>query len=166
VLRVDGVLERATVVPRGRVVEDDGQALAILADPAFDPRQEVLLAEAPGPTVDGGTGRVTMREYRANSLELEVSASGGYLLLSEMYYPGWRAEVDGVERPLMRADYALRALALQPGDRVVRIVYDPPSLKLGALITVLALGVAAVLLMLPGVLHARGPSQRPRPAVS
>lgn len=167
VVRVDGVLERATVVPRGRVVDDDAQALAMLGDPEFDPRQEVLLAEPPGPAVDGGSGRARIRAYRANSLELEVSASGGYLLLSEMHYPGWRAEVNGVERPLVRANYALRALALQPGDRDVRIVYDPPSLKLGALITALALLVAAALLILPRVLPKRGAgAHRQAPQVS
>jgi len=149
VVRVDGGLDQATVVPHARVVESDAETLAALADPAFDVRQEVLLAASPGPATEGGTGQATVRERRANSLELEVAASGGYLLLSEMDYPGWRAEVDGVPRPLVRADYALRALALHPGDRIIRLVYDPPSLKLGVAVSGLALALAAALLVLP-----------------
>ncbi len=136
-------------MPHARVVESDAETLAALADPAFDVRQEVLLAASPGPATEGGTGQATVRERRANSLELEVAASGGYLLLSEMDYPGWRAEVDGVPRPLVRADYALRALALHPGDRIIRLVYDPPSLKLGVAVSGLALALAAALLVLP-----------------
>jgi hypothetical protein len=160
VLGVSDGLERVTVVPRARIVTSDSETLARLGAPDFDARAELLLTAPIDGAVDGGSGEAHVRERRANALDVDVAASGGYLLLSEMDYPGWRAEVDGAERPLVRANYAFRALALHPGDRRVRIIYDPPSLKLGALVTGLALG-AAVGLMLLAVWRRRRPRVRP-----
>ena len=149
VLGVSNALERVTIVPYARVIASDAEALARLAAPDFDARAELLLTAPIDGAVDGGSGEARVRAYRANALDVDVAASGGYLLLSEMDYPGWRAEVDGAERPLVRANYAFKALAIQPGDRRVRIVFKPLSLKLGAAITGLALAAAVGLLLLP-----------------
>jgi hypothetical protein len=147
VVRVPNPQERAQVVPDARVIEDDASLLATLAAPNFDMRRTVLLSAPPPEPVAPGSGQASLVSYTSNSIEVTVDASGGYLLLSELDYPGWRAEVDGEARPLLRADYALRAVPLRAGDRAVRLVYDPRSLHLGALISLLALGVACALLV-------------------
>lgn len=158
VVRVPGTLERATVVPRARVVPDDAEQLAILAAPDFEPRREVLLAALPGgasastdgagPATSSEAGRASVRSYGATQMEFEVQgqSEGSYLLLSEVDFPGWRAEVDGAERPVVRADFALRAIPLAAGDRVVRLSYEPGSLRLGALVTLLAAAAGVALL--------------------
>jgi hypothetical protein len=135
------------VVPRGRVVSD-AEALSLLREGRIDPRQELLLAEAPPVLPPEGDGQARVVRYGANQLEVAVDTSGGYLLLSEIYFPGWRAEVDGAARPLLRANYALRAVPLQPGDRVVRLVYAPDSLRWGAATTAVALVLGAALFAL------------------
>lgn len=149
VVAVPNPLPRALIVPRARVVADEEAQLAILAAPEFDPRAEVLLAAPPpaGWTPATRPGRATVRRYGATALEVEVEADGGFLLLSEIDYPGWRAYVDGVERPILRANYALRAVALQPGDRLVRLSYEPDSLRLGAMASGATLLVAVALLV-------------------
>jgi uncharacterized membrane protein YfhO len=62
-------------------------------------------------------------------------ASRGMLVLSEVYYPGWRAYVDGAAASIYRADYALRAVEVDEGAHRVEMVYDPVSFKLGAAIS-------------------------------
>jgi uncharacterized membrane protein YfhO len=62
-----------------------------------------------------------------------------------MYYPGWKAIVDGREAPLLRADYALVAVALAPGAHEVRIVYDPASFRTGAWLSLAGFVVAVSL---------------------
>jgi hypothetical protein len=148
------VLPRVLVVPRGRVVSD-AEALALLRAGQLDLRQEVLLAEAPplGPPEGGGQAHVV--RYGATQLEVAVDTAGGYLLLSEIYFPGWRAEVDGAPRPLLRANYGLRAVPLQPGDRLVRLEYAPDSLRWGAAITLAALALVGLLFALAPRLEAR-----------
>ena len=61
------------------------------------------------------------------------------MVLSEVYYPGWRATVDGNPAQLVRADYVLRALCVPAGEHRIEMVYDPPSLKVGLAITGLML---------------------------
>jgi uncharacterized membrane protein YfhO len=70
----------------------------------------------------------------------------GYLLQREAWYPGWRARVDGVETPVVRADVLFRAVALGPGDHDVEIFFDSPTFLRGLLVSLGGLVVAIVLL--------------------
>lgn len=72
------------------------------------------------------------------------------LVVSEIYFPGWRAKVDGVETPLHRVDYLLRGVELPPGKHKVEIFYWPRSLTIGAIVS----GLAALTLL--GLLIAGG----------
>ena len=70
--------------------------------------------------------------YGPNAIVLETNAaSAGILLLSEVYYPGWRGWVDDREVEVLRADYLYRAVELPAGAHRVRFQYDPGSFKLG-----------------------------------
>ncbi|HDQ74055.1 MAG TPA: hypothetical protein ENN19_18455 [Chloroflexi bacterium] len=156
------VYERPDVLPRAWIVQDteildDAATLARIHDPDFDPRQTALVASAPacvtayvtGDTSPETTEVVSLRD-EGNRIEARVQGAGGLLVFSEVDYPGWRATVDGVSTPLVRVDYVLRALCVPPGEHRVTMVYDPPSLKIGAAVTgltlllVAALGIGAV----------------------
>ena len=63
----------------------------------------------------------------------------GYLVLTDTWFPGWTAHVDGRESPVERADYAFRAVRLEPGRHEVEFRYDPGSVRLGLALSVLAL---------------------------
>jgi uncharacterized membrane protein YfhO len=68
-------------------------------------------------------------------------------VLADSYYPGWEARVDGRTRPLLVADYVLRAVALERGEHEVEFVFRPRSFRWGAVLSSLALlglGTAAV----------------------
>jgi len=129
--------------------------------PGSSPREPRPPSSPPEPAAPG-TGQAALGRYTSNSIEVSVDASGGYLLFGELDYPGWRAEVDGQARPLLRADYALRAVPLRAGDREVRLVYEPESLRFGAALSLLALGVAAGLLAAPRIRRWRARGQAPR----
>ena len=68
------------------------------------------------------------------------------LVASEMYYPGWRAYVDGVETPIVRTNYVFRGVVVPSGQHVVRFAYLPSSVLTGAAVSSLALIVAGLLL--------------------
>jgi uncharacterized membrane protein YfhO len=70
----------------------------------------------------------------------------GYLLQREAWYPGWRARVDGVETPVLRADLLFRAVALGPGEHDVEIFFDSPTFYRGALLSVGGLVLVILLL--------------------
>jgi uncharacterized membrane protein YfhO len=66
-------------------------------------------------------------------LEIEVRGTGGgFLVTSEVFYPGWSATLDGRPVPIERANYAYRAVALPPGDHRIAFLYRPFSFALGA----------------------------------
>ncbi|MCY4428455.1 MAG: YfhO family protein, partial [Halieaceae bacterium] len=70
--------------------------------------------------------------YSENEILLAASANRpGYLVLSEVWYPGWRATVNGEAAPVLRANYTLRALPVPPGDLEVRLWYAPASWRRG-----------------------------------
>ena len=76
--------------------------------------------------------RVVIRTYAPNRIHMETSlVDDGFLVLSEVYYPGWRALVDGVEQPVLRANYTLRAVPLQAGTHTVTLAYTPRPFRRG-----------------------------------
>ena len=97
-----------------------------------------------------------------NTVHLRVRAKENALLvLSDTYYPGWKAfvypvrydsynqvnpvdtnlsnRVDGEEVKIYKANYNFRAIALKAGEYEVKFIYDPISFKIGALISLLTL---------------------------
>ena len=70
----------------------------------------------------------------------------GYLLQREAWYPGWRARVDGIDTPVLRADVLFRAVPLAAGDHDVEIFFDSGSFTRGALLSLAGLGIIIVML--------------------
>ncbi len=140
---------RAWVVEDVLVLEDRRALLDALGD--FDPEAQVLIEEAPDRSIwrdmpagrDNPSGTTRVRRDLESLTELQVEVygapSGGMLVLSEAWFPGWRAWVEtggGAERvetevPVYRADGMLRAVPVPPGYSVVRLRYFPMSIKLG-----------------------------------
>jgi hypothetical protein len=140
---------RARMVAEAIWVADGEQALAAVLGREFDPDRMVVLEGVPPSEPQGRvrTGEVTLLPLDdPNRVDLTAtSAEGGWLVLADTWYPGWRATVDGQPVPLYRADYLFRAVEVPPGDHRVTFAYAPLSLRLGAVISGLAwllLGVA------------------------
>lgn len=149
-------LPRAYLVSRTSVM-DDAAAAARLADPSFDPRREAILA--PGPTASAlegatpagqftpgpsaGAGRAAVLSGSAG-IELErpdfaqvaVRAEAeSVLVLSDSWYPGWVATLDGEPVPIERANLLFRAVRVPAGEHVVEFRYEPQSVSTGALVS-------------------------------
>lgn len=143
--RVPRPLPRVYVV--GQAVRADGRnAHDALADPAFDPEKTVLLAsgeEMPGTRPFEGAARVTEQKPDHMRVEADLSAPG-YLIVTQTYYEGWGATVDGETATVERANVAFQAVRVPAGHHVVEMVYRAPLLPYGLFIS------AATLLMVLG----------------
>jgi hypothetical protein len=64
-----------------------------------------------------------------------ASPAAGRLVLADVWYPGWRALVDGVPTPIELANTAFRAVKLPAGNHVIEFQYEPDSVKIGLWIT-------------------------------
>jgi len=148
------VYSTGTAVPRAYVVHqaevcDRSSILDALLDPAFDPVREIALEHEPPhplPGADGPRSQARILESGAKRVTVEVAGErAGLLVLTDTYYPGWRASVDGEERPILAANLMFRAVPVEAGRHVVRFRYEPWSVRAGA---ALSLATSAVLAFL------------------
>jgi uncharacterized membrane protein YfhO len=92
---------------------------------------------------------VRITDHRINRIGLTVETpQAGFLVLSEAYFPGWRATIDGAQAPVYRTNFVSRGIPVPAGTHTVELVFDPPSFNRGALISLLTLlvccgGIAA-----------------------
>jgi Bacterial membrane protein YfhO len=139
-------LGRVRLVRQAESVVDQRAALAAIERPDFDPARTVVL-EAASLDLNGtdGAARATVRLARPEYIEVATqSASAGYLVLNDTYYPGWVATVDGQPAPIYRANGLVRAVPVPAGSHTVEFVYSPTSVKIGAAIS----GVTLFMLLL------------------
>lgn len=88
------------------------------------------------------TAMVRLEKYEPNQLEYSVSSkNGGVVVFSEIYYPGWNATVDGVEVPVGRANYILRAISVKPGSHKVVLDFHPKSVSVTETIAYIATAI-------------------------
>ena len=94
-----------------------------------DIRYQATLAKADNSTSDS-TSTIKLVKYEADELHYETSsATGGIALFSEIYYPGWKATIDGKPLELGRADYVLRAAYVPAGKHKICMTFKPASVK-------------------------------------
>ncbi len=143
-------LPRAFWVPRVEVMADGEQVLGTLASGNVDLRQ-VALVETPlaftGGPGDGLAGRVQFVTNDPEHLVLQVDApERGFLFLSDQYFPGWRATVDGKAAEIVRANYAFRLVEVPRGASVVELRYSPASVWVGMAVSAITIAVVAFVL--------------------
>jgi hypothetical protein len=158
-------LPRAFLVSSVRMARHDQDVLAWMADGPFDPRrvalvEPVAVQDAPWPgwslQQDAPPGEAWIERYRPTEIVVRTrSATDGFLVLTDPYFPGWRATVDGLATSIYRTDYLFRGVFVPAGERVVRFTYEPLPFRIGA-----ALGLATVALLATAALLALGRAAR------
>jgi hypothetical protein len=116
---------------------------------AFRPEAEVVLSEPPPIALDGGPvqGSVTWVERTPNTLRFDVTADRAALLVvADNWFPAWRATVDGLPAPVLRAYHTLRAVPVPAGTHTVAMVY-----RSSVVARSLAVSVVVLLLLLGGL---------------
>jgi hypothetical protein len=150
----DTYMPRATMVYEAKVLRDSAAIHGFMTAPEFNPRAVVVLEEDP-PVRPAGSGderawQARVTSYGLNRITLEVTTpADGILLLSEIHYPGWRASVDGMPQPVLRANWNQRAVALGAGSHAVEMTYEPEPFRRGGWITLAALVLCGAGLAVP-----------------
>jgi hypothetical protein len=170
----DAVLPRAYLVGRVAAAPADEDAAArrlagmdLAAEALLHVPEASLPAVSPravaAPAPDGGAGGgqptrpARIVRYSAGELEIETEAPGASLLVvTDSYYPGWRASVDGRPAPLLRTNLLFRGVPVPAGGHRVRLWFDPLSVKLGFAVSAAALAANLAGLLLYGRWRRRG----------
>jgi hypothetical protein len=150
-------MPRAMVVGAYGVVADTGTAaIDSITAGARDPAKFTWLTQSPGVTLGDVTGATaTITKYGLHDVDIKVQTPGaGLLRLADLYYPDWTVTVDGRPAQMLRADHALRAVAVPAGEHQVKFHFASPSVKQGVLVSILS-ALAAIALLLAGLIQAR-----------
>ena len=141
----------------------DDVVLATLSDPRFDDVRRAALFDTSAKVTARSDARslppvlpfgVTVTRYEPGHITVRLGApapAGSALVVSENYYPGWRATTGGKELPIGRADFTLIGVELPTGATEVDLTFHSPTYERGKVVTLIALG-ASLLLALGGVL--------------
>jgi uncharacterized membrane protein YfhO len=93
--------------------------------------------------------RLTFEDYRPEHITIRSESDrAGFLVLTQSYYPGWQATVDGAPAHLVAADELFQAVHVPAGQHSVEFTFKPRSVQVGEAITIAALGVCLVGLIL------------------
>ena len=144
------VLPRAFLAARAERLAPE-TILRRLMDTAFDPLEVVYLEEdPPARGIPAAAARkddpgVEITDYSPAHVAMDVRVGEDpWLFFSDAYFPGWRLyAADGKPQKIYRANYAFRAVRLEPGAHRLVWRYEPWTVKLGAVISLLALIAAA-----------------------
>jgi hypothetical protein len=152
------VYENTNAYPRAwivheTVVEPSEDAAFHRLDDVSTNLRKVAVLEAPLPLpLESATGKeepVTFRSYEADRISLDAAAaSAGLLVLSEMYYPGWRANLNGKPAEIHKVDGGLRGILLPRGECLITLEYAPITFYAGGVLSVLTFAAVLVGLLL------------------
>ncbi|MCB9770965.1 MAG: hypothetical protein H6754_00215 [Candidatus Omnitrophica bacterium] len=138
-------LGRLNLVFSGEVIEDDDKMLSRLQEESFDPHKSVLFSQPLSALKNLNKDSIIVPITKATPNRIESrfdSAAPSYMLFSESYDEGWKAFVDNVQVPVLRANYNFMAcVILTAGSHEIRFVYDPPQYKRNLLISLFGLTI-------------------------
>jgi hypothetical protein len=151
------VFEQVAALPRAFIVydvvgtADEPESLHVLARPEIDLSQTAVVQILPDTHCDlgaTGAGQVEILAYRPKQVRLQVETNTtGWLVLTDLYYPGWRAEINGRETPIQPTNYGLRGICVPAGSHEITFDFAPPLLRYGMVLS----GGAWLLLLLVGL---------------
>ncbi len=141
-------LPRAYFVQKSLASKSPEESIELIKNPEFNPRANVVIedpnagssilstnkdTEAKAETTAGAQAEVKLKEAgNNNKLVLACkNQEAGWLVLTDVFYPGWQAIVDGKESEIKRANFAFRAVKLSPGEHEIIFAYEPLSFTAG-----------------------------------
>jgi hypothetical protein len=138
VQQVPDVLPRAYFAPRVVPVRDEAEALAELTSPEFDSHQEVVIitgeqsAFSNSPALSSALWSIDLEEFDPNRIHLQVQApTAGFVVLTDTFYPGWEATINGQPSPIFQANLNFRAVAVEAGSHEIEFHYRPFTFTFG-----------------------------------
>jgi hypothetical protein len=117
---------------------DSATAKALLADPTFDlSTQAIIEGDLVGPlSPQNEPDQVEFVDYAASSAKVKTSLSApGILVISDVYYPGWQAYVNGSQTHIYATNLMMRGIYLPAGTHEIQFIYEPSSFRVGLYIS-------------------------------
>lgn len=120
---------------------------------SFNPADEILVENGSFSKQEveniGKSSSLIVTKYSPNKVTLKTNSKTNQILfLSDTYYPGWEASIDGAKTNIVKANYAFRAIAVPKGFHTITFSYLPTSLIAGIFISMSSLAALIILCIL------------------
>jgi membrane protein YfhO len=136
----------------------DDQVLATVLNPRFDAKRAALFDTSANVAASKGVQTLppalsittSVRHYEPGKVQIDLGApapQGSSLVVSENYYPGWKATIDGKPGRIGRADYTFIGVELPQGARSIELIFTSPSYARGKVITWIAIALGLLMLV-------------------
>lgn len=139
IYEITDTFPRAFIVPNAIVVKSKNELIKNLENKNFDFKNNILLEKKVNISTQNSSSykQVQITHYEPNRITLTTFMDNpGFLVLSEIYNPGWKAFVNGKETEIYKTDYVLRSIYLDRGIKNVTFIFDPLSYRIGKLISI------------------------------
>ncbi len=163
VVALHDFVPRAIIVDRA-VVKQADEVLDFMKTDTFNPLKMVVLEPEsqkimlPHTEGDNFASSCSIRYYDNENIQIKTSANRAcYLVLSEIFYPGWEAKVDAKEVPIVRGNYIFRVIPLKPGEHQVELRFISWPFRIGATISLLTLICSGIVIASSRRRHNRSP---------
>jgi hypothetical protein len=136
-------LPSASLVERAQSVHSGEEAWQAIHAPEFKPGSEAVVES--GPALDphvriAGARDLAFTHYSNERVELSaLTPITAYVVLNDVYYPGWTATIDDQPTTLYPANFAFRAVLVPPGEHRVTFTFEPVTWRAGVLLSALTL---------------------------
>lgn len=143
-------LPRISIIPQSESLSSEELLFKRLQDPLWDPKKSVLFqgtsVSITSPVFPAFTPTLSIHQYNSQLIEVTTELpSPAFLLIADRYDPDWKAEVNGKEIPIERANFIQRAIPLPAGKSMVKIKYSPRVFPLYIqLLTLLSLTLVSI----------------------
>jgi uncharacterized membrane protein YfhO len=135
-------LPRAFAVPKCRIISFPSETLEYMKSPKFDPRDEIIFAERVPILKGEDLSNTEIIDFSPNRIKVKIENKNPvYLFLSNSFYPGWKAYLNGKEIKVYRANYCFMGVVVEGGGGVVEFLYKPKSFYYGLIISIVTLAL-------------------------
>lgn len=121
------------------------------ADKFFSPKTSSTSAFIPADqkTITSYGGISHIQTYEPEHIRIQTdSTASGLLVLTDTYYPGWTAKIDGTPTQIIRTNWAMRGIIIPKGIHTILLTYAPKSVLYGILLSITSLGATIIWLLL------------------
>jgi len=142
VFKNSDAMPRAYFVRNAIFRQNNSDILKILKGNTFDEKSSVVIAgkdHIVRSTERDDNSSVDILEYKPTYIKIKVNTQvPGFLVLSDAFYPGWVANLNGSNVEILRANYAFRSILIDRGESVIEFKYTPIVFYAGAGVSLLA----------------------------
>jgi Bacterial membrane protein YfhO len=136
---IAGAATRVYLAERVVAAGDTASALERVADPAFQPGRDAVVALADDPQLTGSGGEIRNLAFDLHRIKADLeSPKDGLLVVCDTWFPGWEATVDGVSAEVLKVNGIHRGVRVPAGRHTVEMRYRPRWLSLGFTISAIA----------------------------